>query len=489
MNTSHHLFYIAGSVAAAIFSAVGIIIHAPVLYGIVPGAIGALMLGLAMIRFFRDKRDLAGFVATACGFVFYQAYQANPIMLPQFTAYIFPIPLQDQIAGILSANLTAALLLIAYHATDKILGGVLEKAVPRVASVTRERCDGTMLAGFAVVFILVALPNAAFGKVVVGPINSIIYQRAAWTAEHGSYAVFGGAVGGSFANATYWAVSLFLLWLYLLRSRFRWLMWVLSPLVLIWTAAIAMQGSRTYLVTLAVALVVYLFGNPRVGTRALFYAGGGAVVVLALVQISAIFRDQGLQTFNLSDFSSHALEVQGNEGATSQMDGIEYFRTELLARGQVPNSLVGLARGLVERPIEGVLMVVPRSVFPWKPLDTSMEEFSLFYEHERIGVDTEEAFLGASPGLIGRELIHYGFTGPLTMLLWMGVVLALADRLFATGSTSDYHRICAAMLVAFFVAQARDFVAIWFLPFLPGAAVLVWVGLRCRRPIAPARHA
>src|SRR5208282_270274 len=69
-------------------------------------------------------------------------------------------------------------------------------------------------------------------------------------------------------------------------------------------------------------------------------------------------------------------------------------------------------------------------------------------------------------------LIKYGILGPITLLFWMGLLLALADQLYAEGAISDFHRIFASTLMAFFVAQARDFVGVWFIPFLPALAIL-----------------
>jgi len=175
---------------------------------------------------------------------------------------------------------------------------------------------------------------------------------------------------------------------------------------------------------------------------------------------------------NLPDFTSRALRVSGNEGASSEMDGVEYFRTELFERGTAPNPAVGFVRGILERPIEGLMMPIPRPLFPWKPVDDSAMEYNLFFENVRLGLNTSEVFMGASPGLIGRELIKYGILGPITLLFWMGLLLALADQLYAEGAISDFHRIFAAVLMAFFVAQARDFVGVWFIPFLPALAIL-----------------
>jgi hypothetical protein len=257
-------------------------------------------------------------------------------------------------------------------------------------------------------------------------------------------------------------------------------MWLLGPLVLLWTAAAALQGSRTYLVTIALALLVYVFGSPKVGRRALIHVAWSVALIFLLVQISTLFRVEGLQSFKAGELAAHGLEIRGNEGAGSEMDGIEYFRTELLERGAAPNPLTGFLRGLFERPIEGGLMILPRAVFPWKPDDQSAIEYSLFFQNVRLGVQSEEAFLGASPGLIGRELIKYGFLGPFTMLFWMGFILALAGRLYAADPASAFHRICAALLVAFFIAQSRDFVPIWFIPFLPAAVIFAGVSLRSR---------
>jgi hypothetical protein len=133
------------------------------------------------------------------------------------------------------------------------------------------------------------------------------------------------------------------------------------------------------------------------------------------------------------------------------------------------------------------MMPIPRSLFPWKPVDDTGTEYNLFFENVRLGVETSEIFLGASPGLIGRELIKYGYLGPVTLLFWMGLILALADQLYQTGALSDFNRLFAAALIAFFVAQARDFSPVWFIPFLPVLVVLGIIARRCKavRPLGP----
>lgn len=261
-------------------------------------------------------------------------------------------------------------------------------------------------------------------------------------------------------------------------------MWTLGPLVVLWTASVVLQGSRTYLVTVAFALLIYFLGNPRFGFRTLLHALWALPALFVTVQISTHFRGSGLQAVNLPELTTRMFEIRGNEGASSQMDGLEYFRTELLARGIAPNPVMGFFRGVIERPFEGLMMPVPRSLFPWKTDDISGRDFNLFYQNVRLGVASNETFLGASPGLIGRELIKYGFLGPITLFFWMGLVLTLAHRLYETGAVSDFHRIFAALLVAFFVAQSRDFVPVWFIPFFPAAVTFAYVArwARKRRP-------
>ena len=115
----------------------------------------------------------------------------------------------------------------------------------------------------------------------------------------------------------------------------------------------------------------------------------------------------------------------------------------------------------------------------------------MFFENVRLGVNTSEVFLGASPGLIGRELIKYGYLGPITLLFWMGMILGLADRLYAVGPASDFNRIFAAALLAFFVAQARDFAPVWFIPFLPAMIILFFISRNAKgiqQPSLPARR-
>jgi hypothetical protein len=367
----------------------------------------------AAVRFFKNKTDLSGFIATFCGFVYYQAYQANPVMLPDFTGYIFPIPKEDRMVGIGLANLTTAMLLMASAVMGRLMGGAINSLVPETKSASHERTDGAAIAAFWVIFSVVALPNILFGQVVVGAIHNIIYQRLTWTgdADYSGFEVWGGAIGGSVANMALWATSLFFIWLYLLKSRHRVMMLVVSPLILLWTASVALQGSRTYLVTIAIGIGIYVLGDAKLAAKAAFHAIWAMLLLFGLVQIASLYRGVGLQAVNIPDFAAHALEVSGNEGASSEMDGIEYFRTELSARGTVPNPAIGFIRGMVERPLEGLMMPIPRSLFPLKPVDQSGVEYNLFFENVRLGIETSEIFLGASPGLISWAIHSFLLDG------------------------------------------------------------------------------
>ncbi len=475
MNGYYHGLYIAASFVAALIAVAGIVSDSPIVYGIVPGIIGGTMFVVATVRFFRSKTDLAGFVANLCGFIYYQAYQANPVMLPNFTGYLIPIPKPDQVIGIALSNLTVAMLLGAYRAVSGPMGGLIGGLVPAPEDVTRAKVDRGLVFGFWILFVLVAIPNVLFGKVVFGAYRSIMYQRLAWSHEDefAGFDVWGGPVGSSVVNMALWASSLYFLWLYLLKSRHRVLMYVLSPLVVLWTASVVMQGTRTYLVTMAIATGVYLFGDSKASAKLLLHALWAVPLLFVALQIASFYRAEGLAAVDVSDLSSRLLEVTGNEGASSQMDGIEYFRTEVAGRGVAPNPALGFVRGVVERPIEGLLMPIPRALFPLKPVDPTGEEFNLFYENVRLGMNTSEVVMGCSPGLIGRELIKYGYLGPVTLLFWLGLILGLADRLYAAGSASDFHRIFAAPLIAFFVAQARDWAQVWFIPFLPALLIFI----------------
>jgi hypothetical protein len=482
-TSSFHLAYIAGSCVAALLALVGIQSGSPLLYATLPGIIGGISATIATVRFLKDKADLAGFVATFCGFVFDQAYQANPVTQLAFVSSLQDIPAQDQAIGLFLSNLTTAMLLLSFRIVGTSFHRRIGQCLPDSSVASRIKVDRRILLGFWVIFAVVATPNVLFGKVVVGAIDNIIYQRMAWSdpENYSGFAVWGGALGSSIANMALWATSLFLLWMYLLRSRYWCLMLILSPLVLLWTASVGLQGSRTYLVTMGVAVIVYFLGNPKTGKKVFAYAALVMPLLFVLLQMSTLFRDQGLQGVDVQELGTHMLDIHGNEGASSQIDGIQFFRTELLEKGRAPNPVVGIFKGLIWRLYEGLLIPVPRSLFPWKAYDHSADEFSVFFQNVRLGNASSEAFLGASPGLIGRELIKYGLFGPLTLYFWMGLILAVADRFFSADNTSDFHRIVAALLIAFIVAQARDFTPLWFLPFLPAGVILGSVARKAKK--------
>lgn len=468
---------------AAAIAATGVLLESPALYGPVPGVIGGACALGATVRFLKYKIDLAGFVATACGFVFYQAFQANPVMLPEFTSGLAAVPQIDQVIGIALGNLTTAMLLLSHRIVSFFLARPIRGLVPPAVAGARRHVDRYVVPGFIVVFTVVAIPQVLFGQVVIGAIKSVVYQRAAWGSpgEFSGFDTGGGPIGASLLNMTFWSTSLFFLWVYLLGSRVRTTMLIVSPFVLIWTAGVALQGSRTYFVVLAFGLLIYVLGNARRGPKTYLAAVAGFPLAFLVLQVTALFRTEGLASIDLSQLAKRMFEIRGNEGTVSQIDGLEFFRTEFLAKEAAPNPLLGLVRGLVERPVEGLLMPVPRALFPWKPMDDTAREFTLFFQNVRLGVPSQETFLGASPGLMGRELIRYGVFGPITVLFWLGSILALADRLYAVGAASDFHRIFATVLVAFAVAQMRDWVPMWFLPFLPAMAILAFIARRVRR--------
>lgn len=482
MKSSLHGFYIGASLLAAVVACLGILADSPVLYGTIPGIIGAITALVATYRFLKYRIDLAGFVATTSGFVFYQAFQANPVTLPDFTAGMVSVETIDRITAMFLGNFTSGMLLLAYLAVGFGLKNFIGRFVPSPTAVSRDSIDAKVLVGFFFVLAIVAFPNVLFGKVFVGAIKNIVYQRATWieSGEFSGFETWGGPIGASLVNMIFWSTSLFMLWIYLLGSRYKMTMFVLSPFVLLWTASVALQGSRTYLVTIGFGLFVYFLGDSKFGRKALTAACIALPAMFLLLQIATFYRAEGLQSIDLKDLGTHSFEVRGNEGTSNQMDGLEFFRTEYLAKGGAPNALGGLVRGLVERPIEGLMMPLPRSIFPWKPVDESAREFTIYYQNVRLGVVSDEAFMGASPGLMGRELIRYGIFGPLTVLFWLGLVLALADRLFSIDASSDFHRIFATVLVSFYVAQMRDWVPLWFLPFMPAMIIIGYLAWKAR---------
>src|ERR1039458_3430745 len=110
-----HLAYIIGSFVAALIALAGILSESPMLYGTIPGIIGGAMAIFATVRFLKEKKDLPGFIATICGFIYYQEFQANPVTQPDFVASLQSVPIQDQAIGIFLSNLIPAMLLISCH--------------------------------------------------------------------------------------------------------------------------------------------------------------------------------------------------------------------------------------------------------------------------------------------------------------------------------------------------------------------------------------
>jgi hypothetical protein len=343
--------------------------------------------------------------------------------------------------------------------------------------------DRRVFVGFLALFALVSVPNVIFGGVVASSVNSILYMRGM---DEGRSVIVISDQLASILNINHFACSLVTLTWVLYRTKYRRVALLLLPLSGIWAlGSIFGMGTRTQVLQFGLALLVPLIGRTSLKIRLFTLVVFGATIFVT-AQIMTYYRTVGLKEVQLDEFADAIGGIQGLETMHDQTRAIEMYVEGYVspeATGVVPLDLV---IGLVYRPIELLMFPLPRSFFPWKPVDPTVLDLSR-WAISRMGVDPDRFSWGITGGLLGRDTLRWGALGALVPVFWFTVLCWFADREFRRDRRSMTQLIVSGAFAGTAISMYRDLSPLWCLQLLPAAMVLIHarVGVRGRSVVAP----
>jgi hypothetical protein len=463
-------FYVIGPLLAACLASAGIMFDNMTLAYLVPAAINAL-LGVAAVWHFIWYKQRISFVILYTGtFLLFHFQLFSPAYWADFCAAISSYSVGAKLLGSVSANL----LPIGGVWTMFLLDGLRPLKAMEINRGPEARCQYNekllfrMLLGL---FILVAVPNVFFGGVFRSSINAILYMRST-IAQDGGIAI--DPLLASLLNINHFACSLVILCLALGRGKFRWSMFIMAFASAIWAiASVFAMGSRTQVIQFGLFFLVAFGTSPKMKPKNLVVPGLVCMLIILLGQVMTNYRDVGLKEVNTGELIGKITEIHGLETLHDQTRAFEMYLEGYHNPASFGITPIDFAYGLVYRPIELVMYPLPRSFFPWKPVDPTLHDLNV-WAITRMGINPDvSGEWGLTAGLLGRDALRWGTFGPLVALFWFSVLCWYMEREYVRDRWAFNQRLVAGAFAGTAMAMFRDLSPLWCLQLLPAAVMIM----------------
>lgn len=463
--------YAAVSVLAAAAALVGILTDIPLLAYLLPAALQSIPAVHSTLGFIVRKRFLANWVAFGGCFLFFHFQLLSPQywveFIPQMERYLE----LAKVVSVVGINLFPLGLVLTIRA---MLALWRSMPVPWPEQVLEPSYQRRLYLGFLVIFGLAAIPQALYGQVVIGAIRQIVYMRVGETSVGETYyaRTAGEGLGSSLLNLQHFSTSLILLSFLLWNSRHRAVVRLLFPLSALWTAANLLGGTRTQLLLFVVALLVIFGADPkrRISIRMAIILPVG---VFVLVQLASVFRATGLLDFSWDRFQEGFGRLQGLETLHDQTRAIHLYLEGYQSPWSLGFAPADLLFGLIYRPIEFFMFIIPRGLFPWKPIDPTFDDLNRMVI-TFMNLNPNEILWGLTAGIIGREMLRWGVFGGFVALFWLGFLVQGAERAYRAGSHCLDSRVLAGAIAGSCIAMYRDLTPLWCLQMIPAVFVILY---------------
>jgi hypothetical protein len=484
-DTDPFVLYGVVAVIAAMLALVGIVLDVPFLaYGI-PAALQAIPATHSTLGFLVYKRYLSHWIAFGGCFLFFHFQVLSPQYWADFTAQMDRYLVAAKVISVVGINLFPIGLVLVMKLLLRF-GGSVSTQWPE--QVFEPRYQQRLYKGFLAIFVLAAIPQVLYGQLVVGAVRQIVYMRAGATAAGESYYVrfSGEGVSSSLLNLQHFSTSLVILSLLLWNSRHRMVVRSLFPLSALWTTANLLGGTRTQLLLFAVALLVVFGADPKrritISAAVLIPAG-----VFVLSQLASVFRATGLLEFNWAQFQQAFGRLQGLETMHDQTRAIHLFLEGYRSPWSLGFAPADFLFGLIYRPIEFFMFIIPRGLFPWKPVDPTFDDLNRMVI-TLMNLNPNEILWGLTAGIIGREMLRWGVFGGAVALFWFGFLLQGAERAYRSGPHCLDNRVLAGAIAGSCIAMYRDLTPLWCLQMFPAVFVILYArGVLPRPRVQPGR--
>jgi len=442
---------------------------------VAPALISLICTSAATWKLIIKKSDPGGFIINITYFTFFESFALNPFNVSDFRAELNRFSESDIFLGLVLTYSLPILLFISIGLWRRVLSGASNRFSNfSWRGVNKSSFEKCLLITYVALLCAVALPNIIWGGFFVSAFRQVMMGYS--IGDDGGEAFQGAAGAGvSLISLQNISPSALILALLLLKTRHRVFALCTLPLCFLWSAPTLLGGTRSYFVGLIIVGLFCLLTDPRVRLKGLLYVGMCGIVIAAFAGAIVQFRTGGWQSLSTESIDRGAMtKFQGNECIIYHIEAISFHKTGYVSPWQNGNPIVDLGLGLLYLPADALLIWVPRSLFPWKPLDPSWEPYNAKTWAWQTGLSEATWTRTYSAGFLGRDIIRWGAAGFLVPVFWFGLFLWSAEQLYRYGEGHLVHRIIVGIMGGTFLVLMRDVNFMWFLPMMPAAFALLF---------------
>lgn len=304
-------------------------------------------------------------------------------------------------------------------------------------------------------------------------LSQIIYMRA------GDGALLVSGLALALAGLLKVCFSLIPYCIILLKSKYKYWILLALPFALLWSAGWALSGTRTLLLMLALLLFLCYFFTIGIKYSTIFLAVFTSATIFISAQLMVKARTVGWSNFDIGHGFSEILDVQGLQAMADQAIAIQYLEDRYAPLWITPNHFLGLPIGIIHRGTEFIYYWLPRAIFTFKPLDPTFANYTGYSHLLRTG-KAKERVTGKqikgrhtgfgnnmTPGLFGRDMVRYGYSGPFVTSFWMGMFVAIGGIYYKYRQLSLIHSVIAASAFALLIMWFRELNIMWTATLIP----------------------
>ncbi|MDX2050513.1 MAG: hypothetical protein SFT93_05040 [Rickettsiaceae bacterium] len=447
----------------------------------IPGIFSMINASISSYNLIIRKRELGAFIIYFGNFIFYYLQIVNPSNY-EYSIYLMR-NLTEQSIFIGSIVIIVQPLLM--HASMILWTKALYNKIEKLYSAPTPRNTSLFHKYFFLFFLFLFLINfslqAITGKVVVSALQTIINLRTQVTYE---------GLPGIFFSLTFFmatSVSLFFANLYLFKTKYKTVAILTLPFSTIWFLSSLLSGTRTIIIMSVMGILLYIIRRFKIGFLTILLTMLLMFFTFALSQYSSKFRYTGAQNLDAKELFYNITELQGLENYYDQCRSYNYYFDKYSDFWFFENEVIAGLFSFIYKPTEMIIFWIPRSMWANKPLDPTFVEFTryslyLFHgfapEYSKEISSYDPGFgTNSTAGILGRDLMRFGFLGPISTLLWFGLLLALSNIYYKV----SYKRFeCVLISLAFTgtcFAMFRDLAPGWTIQ-LSSLAIMTHFALR-----------
>ena len=257
-------------------------------------------------------------------------------------------------------------------------------------------------------------------------------------------------------------------------------------ILLLWTLISFGSGSRGTVIFMVIPVIALTFIKyqlaafayaRRFSLRAYVIALGLCFGILFLMQVQAFYRDRSFQDVDLSEVK--VLEIKGNTMFSEGLVGYALIpKSHGFFYGRFPGEAI--LRPIPDTVVKFVTELIPRALWPGKPVDPVWE----WYNRTYTGKGTGRTGGTISQGMVGFWYFRYGIPGVIEGGLLLGWLMGIVERAMRNSNARPMAVFMCLALATWLFRTFRGLSFATLYPILIGMVIL-YVLIKASRMASP----